>query len=541
MTDQQGGFRQRAARRYDCPACGGGLLYDIKSGQMRCEHCDTFTNMADLPADDAQKALEVTEFTCPQCGAAIYSGEGDVTSCCSFCGSDVVLTARLVSTQRPKLIVPFTVTREMCEQAYRKKLSGFRLLPRSFRSQETVSRFRPVYVPFYDYHVTGQTSLTLTGTKSYSRGDKTYTDTYTVSVDAEVDQKDILYDASRAFEDETAALLKATAENAVPFHPAYLSGFYAQAPDVEPDTYAYEAEAAAAAHLMTRIREEKKLDTIVPAEYDKEGPPLPGAHVTGQLVMMPVWMLAHRQGGRVICTAINGETGETVCDLPVSPKKTAGVSVLLAALFAVALFLTLTLKPNILLALCGLITLIAQMRFGKMKKRLKNRSKRAYEPSFRGGAERYDGPAQMLFRAGGAHTARVSKALRIVLYITFPFILVLISGAFVIVTSGNGADKLILAVERVLPYIMPAILVLMVLNAFLQEGGGTLPRTLGCVFMLIGTAFLWLTHEDLLYYLAAFGLLAIAVWELFLVIRAHNEYASRPAPYLTDRGEGGRS
>ena len=36
----------------------------------------------------------------------------------------------------------------------------------------------------------------------------------------------------------------------------------------------------------------------------------------------------------------------------------------------------------------------------------------------------------------------------------------------------------------------------------------------------------------MLFYGCAVVMLAAAIWELILIIRAHNEYASRPVPYF---------
>ena len=48
----------------------------------------------------------------------------------------------------------------------------------------------------------------------------------------------------------------------------------------------------------------------------------------------------------------------------------------------------------------------------------------------------------------------------------------------------------------------------------------------GAFFALTGQA------EDLLYYGCALGLLILTIIELAMIIRAHNEYASRPVPYF---------
>ena len=38
-----------ASRRYGCPACGGGLRYDIASHKMCCDLCGTQTDLDRIP------------------------------------------------------------------------------------------------------------------------------------------------------------------------------------------------------------------------------------------------------------------------------------------------------------------------------------------------------------------------------------------------------------------------------------------------------------------------------------------------------------
>ena len=142
-----------ASRRFGCPSCGGGLRYDIYSRKMKCDRCGSLTDLEKLPPEKAEETMQVTEYHCPQCGAAVYSTDTEITSFCSFCGSDVVLTGKMGRTRRPAYIVPFRVTREDCEAAYRQHLKKYLLAPKALKTAETLSHFRPVYVPFWSYQV----------------------------------------------------------------------------------------------------------------------------------------------------------------------------------------------------------------------------------------------------------------------------------------------------------------------------------------------------------------------------------------------------
>ena len=532
-----------ASRRFGCPSCGGGLRYDIASRKMKCDRCETLTALADLPREPEGDTLEVTEFHCPQCGAAVYSTDTEVTSFCSFCGSDVVLTGKLSRTKRPAEIVPFTVTREDCEAAYRKHLKKYLLAPADLKKAETVSHFRPVYVPFWSYTVEAEGPARLKGEKSYTKGNYQYDETYDLSMDAEIRQKGILYDASTVFEDETAALLKHTAQEAEPFHPAYLSGFYAQGADVPGDTYHTEAAASAVRIFMDRVKEENNMDSVIMEGAPEENFGLPNARIRENLVMMPVWLLAHRQGQRVVYTAVNGRSGEVVCDVPVSSGRVAGITMILAAALFLLLYRFLTLKPELLLALCAVICLLIQYQFSGAQKQLFNRRTRAFEPHFSGDGGEFKGPAQSrlkqedgkLTSGSGAKggTLRLIKGIGIsgiclIVWVSFSFL----SDAMVSLTSAR--------LKTIALFVLLAVLGVMVIHMLLRLredwSGPSWPRILSCLACAAGFLSLLLSQtEDLIYYACAAALLVASALELIMINRAHNEYASRPVPFFGEK------
>lgn len=535
---------EAASRRYGCPSCGGGLRYDIATRGMKCDRCGGLTGMEELPAEPAEEILEVTEFHCPQCGAAVYSTDTEVTSFCSFCGSDVVLTGKMARTRRPAAIVPFTVTREACEKAYRDHLKSYHLTPGSLKKTETISHFRPVYVPFWSYEVEAEGPVRLEGKRSYTKGNYHYDETYDLTMDAEIRQKGILYDASTAFEDETAAMLRHTTREMRPFHPAFLSGFYAQGADVPAETYRQEAAAAAVRIFMDRVREENAMDSVQMKGRITENFGLPNARYRESLVMMPVWLLAHRQGKRVVYTAINGENGEVVCDVPVSNGKIAGAAaVLTAALFAL-LQTFLTLKPEILMAFCALLSLLIQYQFSGAQKRLFNRRTRAFEPDFDEAGKTFSGPAQSLLKRNGdgisapKGTETLSRLKSILVAVMGISIYMVMAGAAEAVSRlGSSANA-----RTLCGAILAVVTLTMVIHTARRlrkaESGPSWPRILSCLACAAGLVSLLSGQvEDLIFYACAAVMLLAMIVELVKMDRDHNEYASRPVPFFGGKEE----
>ena len=546
-----------SGKRFSCPNCGGGLKYDILAKSMVCSQCGSQTELAQLEdGPDSGEMMEVTEYHCPQCGAMVYSADTSVTGFCSFCGSDVILTGRLGHTRRPAAIVPFFITREDCEQRYREYLRHYRLMPAELESAETVSHFRPVYVPFWSYHVQSKGPAELMGFRAYIMDHYHYTEDYKLSMDAEINQEGILYDASTVFEDETAAMLQHKAYYAVPFHSAYLCGFYAQSADVPPETYEEEAAATAARLFMDQVKENYKMDSVEITGDIRHSFGLPNARFEKKLVMLPVWLLAHRQGQRVVYTAVNGFDGKVVCDVPVSSGKIAVLTGIITLVLFLLLNTLVTLKPDLLMLLCGLLLLLVQILFTGAHTVLNNRRTRAFEPDFSGEHPVFKGPAQAMLKmkedsvaidqkAPGQHPVKAWFRRKPVPWATL--VVFLLCMLYAAISSGllshflsSFRFRYMLDSTYRLLGCMLILLVIMVIYTVVtmvkKKGGGPLlPRLLSCIACGAGVLFLYLRQtEDLLYYGCTAAMLLAAIWELLTITRAHNEYASRPVPFFKE-------
>ena len=249
----------------------------------------------------------------------------------------------------------------------------------------------------------------------------------------------------------------------------------------------------------------------------------------------------------MIYTAVNGRSGEVVCDVPVSSGKTAAVTLIVTALIFGLLMSVLTLKPDSLLVFCGLLDLLIQYRFSGARTSLQNRKNRAFEPDFSGERRTFVGPAQALLKrkkesvavtaaARGNHwSAALSKFLSAALF-----------AGGLLFAFGTPALKAVSRLgsvgDNLLPVIMGVVLIIMIVHTarrtVQEKGGAWAPRVLSClgcaagVFMLLSAQ-----AEDMLYYVCIAALLAAAIWELLIMNRAHNEYASRPVPFFGDGGE----
>ncbi len=118
---------------YECPNCNGNLKFDISSEQLFCAHCESRLDPYSVQKESDtldEDCFEVNVFRCPQCGGEMISGDTDVTSFCSYCGSANILTGGIGKERRPRFIIPFQKTKEDCKKAYARKLGKAFFVPK---------------------------------------------------------------------------------------------------------------------------------------------------------------------------------------------------------------------------------------------------------------------------------------------------------------------------------------------------------------------------------------------------------------------------
>ncbi len=531
-------------QRFGCPSCGGGLRYSIEKSCLICDMCGGKYSPALFREEQDQEqesSMEVTAFQCPQCGAMLAAGSTEVVSFCTFCGSDVVLTRRTAQMRRPDLIVPFKVSREECEALYRSHLSKYRFAPSGLRNQETLGHFRPVYVPFwaYDVEISGEHRFIVLKVQ----GD--VEETRQVDVDLIFRQKDILYDASEAFEDETAARLAHDLKGAVPFNHAYLSGMYAQMPDVEADVYEGEARAGALCNCAKQVMNKLHCRELRYADQGQGE-----IRVTSRLVFLPVWLLAKKSGSRVLYTAVSGTSGKVVCDPPLSRVKvgllTAGIT---AALFAL-LCLTRTIALHHLMLVTAAVMLVSVRLMAAVYRNRLFHERREGEPDF-SKPQAYAGEMQARLReslgmnADGQQIKKVKERtlgcvgyilLRLVLSIGLRGVAILIPLLIGWLTSGGAGDLALILV--VILWVMSAIRCgLMVARLPSRAAEVTFILSIALVHLLaagmVTLSIIQPVRDPVYYGFMILTLLATAGIQAMLIAR-QNRFATRPIPFYEE-------
>ena len=353
---------------YHCPECGGQLRYHIETGSMKCEHCETLLPIAEaekLSPSSAENGMEGYTYTCPNCGGSLFTVDTSAATFCSFCGSSVALTERITHQVRPDRIIPFKITKEQCVQNFFEYLNSTPFVDTALTKNALMESFRAIYIPFCNYRT--ETHGTLTGEITETRGETEYTYRAMAQVDARNDWQ--LRDLSVAFPDDHCQRINEFSRaDSRPFTPAYLAGFYADVPDVSPETYLEDVLQKNAEEAAQSFYQSVNAQPSAVQQADVEKKALACSCKTGQeIVFLPVWFLSVRSNDRVYYAMVNGATGRVTSDLPINKGKLFMLSCLVAAaLFIVLAFLlNLTLKPEIAVAVASVSLVVIACLCGR--------------------------------------------------------------------------------------------------------------------------------------------------------------------------------
>lgn len=163
-------------QEFKCPCCGGSIEFDSSVQKMKCPFCDTEFDVGTLSeyaqtveeeqpedmswSDEAGSEWQDGEseglrtYVCKSCGGEIVGDANTAATACPFCGSPVVMTGQLSGALKPDYVIPFKLDKKAAKERLKKHLTGKRLLPKAFKSENHISEVKGIYVPFWLYDTT---------------------------------------------------------------------------------------------------------------------------------------------------------------------------------------------------------------------------------------------------------------------------------------------------------------------------------------------------------------------------------------------------
>ena len=191
----------QALQEYKCPCCGGALAFDSSIQKMKCPFCDTEFDIEALEGYDEAFREEKSDsmewetaagsewengeadglrtYICKSCGGEIVGDANTAATTCPFCGNRVVMMGNFSGSLKPDLIIPFKLDKNAAKEGLMRHLSGKRLLPKVFKSQNHIDEIKGVYVPFwlFDIDVDARMRYSATKVRTWSDDDYDYKET----------------------------------------------------------------------------------------------------------------------------------------------------------------------------------------------------------------------------------------------------------------------------------------------------------------------------------------------------------------------------
>ncbi len=108
---------------FKCPYCNGEMDYDITLKKLVCRQCRQGMpihayNMQDMQfiSEESDIGIDAQEqglsgAVCPSCGAEILMGKYEISGSCAFCGSDIVIDRGGKKNLIPEKIIPFRLNK----------------------------------------------------------------------------------------------------------------------------------------------------------------------------------------------------------------------------------------------------------------------------------------------------------------------------------------------------------------------------------------------------------------------------------------------
>lgn len=348
--------------QYKCQNCGADMVFDSKTGKLRCHSCgreDSIESMPmpDIPEGEADEKPEISPFRpddisddasashfgtgeapythhtlddqtiqycCKNCGAVVLTDKDTAATNCSFCGAPVVLGDRLSGELAPAKIIPFTISKEQAQQAFVKWAKKGRLCPKDFVTADRIKNITGMYVPFwlYDMQAQGDADATCTKVRTYTRGDYIYTETsyYHVYRRANLRYHKIPVDASEKMDDAMMDRIEPfDYKDLKEFNMPYLAGFLAE-------KYNYDDK-----QLLPRVSERVKefadsylrstISGYSSVHYNRKD--VQTAKQNAFYTLLPVWLVSYDYKDAEHMFIMNGQTGKIVGKPPLSKSRMA--------------------------------------------------------------------------------------------------------------------------------------------------------------------------------------------------------------------------
>lgn len=348
-----------------CPACGGTMDFNPKTGGLKCPYCDyeeeikkAVVSNPEADASDSESAKELNfeeaentansdwgvatkTVICKSCGAESVYDTHEIASECPYCGSNQVMEANDSSTMAPGGVVPFKIDQKEAANRFVAWIKGRFFAPKAAKETAKAKNFKGIYLPYWTFDT--DTTSTYSGEygkdRKVKKGDneEIVTDWYKTSGVYKESFDDELVCGTDRHETHMLNGIEPynTADNKV-YKPEYVAGFAAErytiglkaAWEMAKDSIHSQIESG----VDDKIRSEHHADHVrnlhVSSRY---------ANITYKYLLLPVWIANYKYKDKVYKFMVNGQTGKVYGKSPVSALKVA-ITIIVTIIVLYALY-----------------------------------------------------------------------------------------------------------------------------------------------------------------------------------------------------------
>ena len=160
-----------------CVNCGGELSYDPDSQELKCNQCDSITNIPEQESVLAKKQYhkdssiqlsetEYTQYSCGTCGRRHIAPKNQDVIYCPSCG-DSNLEKNITVEYLPDGIIPFKLNQEKAMLCFKDWLKKRKFAPNNLKKLAKTQSLKGIYLPIYDYDFDTATSYSGVGIKEH--------------------------------------------------------------------------------------------------------------------------------------------------------------------------------------------------------------------------------------------------------------------------------------------------------------------------------------------------------------------------------------
>ncbi len=329
---------------YKCPCCGAPLTF--LGEKLNCEACGTEFTLETLQQLDStqgdstkqsnfnwdvyeprmygmEESIELSSYSCPSCGAEITGDNTMGSTVCPYCGNATIVQKQFEGTLKPDFVIPFKLDKKAAMAEFEKAYKKAPFLPDEFKNKKSIEEMAGVYVPFWMFDCDCYADITYNAKAltHWSDSEYNYTreDYFRIFRSGSIGFANIPVDGSKKADDAYMEAVEPFNYNeAVDFSTAYLSGYLADKYDVGAE------ESVERANQRVKNSTESVFSETVDRRYASVLPESSYVNFTNGKIrysLLPVWMLNIKYEGENYKFAINGQTGKTVGDFPLSKKK----------------------------------------------------------------------------------------------------------------------------------------------------------------------------------------------------------------------------